>query len=119
MAAQVVSEPNRIGTFPEGFAEACHGGAPNIGQGPDPLLCELVKAYQAGYVVPGEQLSNRELNDVQRRVRRGPSEPLPVGALAAQPLLEACLHKVGNGKPTLPACEWALRNESAIIAARP
>lgn len=35
---------------------------------------------------------------------------------AAQPLPEACPAKVGNWKPTWPACEWARANAGAIAA---
>lgn len=86
-------------------------------EGVVPKFCKLVKAFRADIVVPGEQLTNRELQDVLRHVDGGPAVPLASDDLAAQPLLEICRVKVGNGKPPWPACEWALENQAEIDAA--
>lgn len=104
-----VGAPNRIGSFPsEARLQQCAGTASREGLMPpaDPFLCKVVKAQKLGLVVPGEELSKAELSDVLSRAVR--NKGLSVRALSADPLLDACLHKLGNGKPTLPPCEWAL-----------
>lgn len=106
-----VAEPNYLG----GFLKRPECADPTLDRRPtttSPLLCRVVKAQELGLVVPGESLSNAELRDVVSRAVS--NKGLSVRALSAGPLLEACLHKLGSEKPTLPSCEWALAHAASI-----
>ncbi len=63
-AVSPVAEPNRIGKISDAMREDCANGDG------DRLVCKTIQAVDLGIIEEGQQLSNRELKDGLKRVKR-------------------------------------------------